>query len=130
MRSDEHTPLVADDADEERNGPADGGWGVALVAALASLTLANLAAQATRFLLNFLYMEKKTGIYSDPHINMALDLGMTPCVPCFPCGPRRLRMPLPYARTHARTRARARAHTHTHTYQQMHAPTYTHKCTA
>jgi len=77
--ADEHTPLVADDGDDDgRCADADRGWDLALVAALSTLTLANLATQATRFLLNFLYMEGKTGGSADPHISIALDLGMTP----------------------------------------------------
>jgi len=85
MRDDEHSPLVADehtplvaDGEDGRRADANRGWDLALVAALSTLTLANLATQATRFLLNFLYMEEKKGASADPHINIALDLGMTP----------------------------------------------------
>jgi MFS family permease len=76
MHADERTPLF------DAHSASAEGWRFAVVISLMSLAFANLTSQATRFLLNFLYMEtKSTGgsaAAADPHINIAKDLEISP----------------------------------------------------
>ncbi len=77
---DECSPLVEP---KPLDPDSDQGFGFGVVLAISALTLANLATQSTRFLLNFLYMENVQGADStagaaDPHVNIALDLGISP----------------------------------------------------
>ena len=77
--SSERTPLV--DEASSSPGSASSAWPPQIALALLSLTLTNVACQATRFLLNFLYMEpagNASSAATDPFVSIAQELHMTP----------------------------------------------------